>query len=126
MPSEKKFGWFFTVVLCIGAAYAYWRGENGWGIACVATAVVFASLTLVLPLALRPLNRLWFGLGLLLGKIISPVVLGLIFFVLLTPVSTVTRLFGRDVMLIKKRDTLSYWIDRDPPGPAPDSFKNQF
>jgi hypothetical protein len=65
-------------------------------------------------------------LGLLLGKIISPIVLGLIFFVLITPVSLVTRLFGRDELKMKKRSVESYWVDRSPPEPPSNTFKNQY
>ena len=126
LPSNQKFGWFFTFVFSIAAAYAYWKDASAWAIAFVVAAALFALFTLVAPAALAPLNRLWAGLGLLLGKIVSPIVLGLIFFVVLTPVSVVTRLFGRDALLMKKRDVESYWVDRTPPGPAPDSFKNQF
>jgi hypothetical protein len=75
---------------------------------------------------LTPLNWLWYELGMLLGKIVNPIVLGFIFFVLITPVSIVTRLFGRDELRIKKRHVESYWIDRSPPGPPLDSFKNQY
>jgi len=86
----------------------------------------FSVATLLSPQLLAPLNRLWYGLGVLLGKIISPIVLGLIFFVLITPVSLVTRLFGRDELKMKKRNVESYWVDRSPPGPPSDSFKNQY
>jgi hypothetical protein len=65
-------------------------------------------------------------LGILLGRIFSPFVLGVIFFVLLTPISILTRLFGRDELKLKKRSLESYWVDRSPPGPPLDSFKNQY
>ena len=61
-----------------------------------------------------------------MGKVVSPIVLGLIFFGMLTPVGIIGRLLGRDELRLKKAPVTSYWIDRDPPGPAPDSFKNQF
>jgi len=75
---------------------------------------------------LTPLNKAWMKLGDLLGKVISPIVLGIIFFVLLAPVALVTRLLGRDELRLKMSNSSSYWIDRTPPGPAGDSFKNQF
>ena len=63
----------------------------------------------------------------LLGLIVSPIVVGLIFFLLITPVALVTTLFlGRDALSLKRRFTASYWIDRLPPDQTPDSFKNQF
>ena len=126
LPSNQKFGWLFTLVFSIAAVYALWNGANTWAVTFVGLAALFALFARVAPAALAPLNRLWFGLGILLGKIVSPVVLGVIFFLVITPVSLVTRLFGRDALLLKKREVNSYWIDRTPPGPAPESFKNQF
>jgi len=126
MEENKKFGWFFTAVFAAVAAYAYWRGWSAVSLVTLIAAILFAAATLLSPQSLAPLNRLWYGLGMLLGKIISPIVLGLIFFVLITPVSLVTRLFGRDELKIKKRNVESYWVDRSPPGPPSDSFKNQY
>jgi hypothetical protein len=65
-------------------------------------------------------------LGALMGRVVSPLVLGTIFFLLITPISMLARLFGRDELRLKKIDTSSYWIARAPPGPDGDSFKNQF
>jgi hypothetical protein len=126
LPTNRKFGWFFAAVFSAVAAYAYWRGWNKVSLVTLIAAISFAVATLLSPQLLAPLNRLWYGLGMLLGKIISPIVLGLIFFVLITPVSLVTRLFGRDELKMKKRNVESYWVDRSPPGPPSDSFKNQY
>ena len=129
LPSERSFGLLFGAVFALLAAYGWFF--NGWSLAVVlsivAIAVAFVLLGFVAPKVLRPLNWLWFQLGLLLGKIVSPIVLGAIFFLLLTPVSLVTRLFGRDELRLKRKASqTSYWLDRAPPGPAPESFKNQF
>ena len=62
----------------------------------------------------------------LLGKIVSPLVLGFLFLVLVTPVAIVTQLIGRDPLRMKKRCLSSYWIERDAMGPEPASFKNQY
>jgi len=126
LPTNRKFGWFFTAVFSAVAAYAHWRGWGTIAPAALVSAILFVAVTLLSPHLLSPLNRLWYGLGILLGKIINPIVLGLIFFVLITPVSLVTRLFGRDELKMKKRSVESYWTDRSPPGPPSDSFKNQY
>lgn len=89
-------------------------------------AALLGLAALALPKLLTPLNRLWMAFGLLLGKIVSPLVLGLIFMVLITPVAVSTRLFGRDVLRMKKRNVSSYWLERDPAGPEPASFQRQF
>lgn len=129
LPSERSFGLLFAVVCAGLAAYGWFLG--GWGRLIVSTLVIgvvaFSFFACVFSRALRPLNWLWYQLGQLLGKIVSPIVLGVIFFLLLTPVSLVTRMFGRDELRLKKiTGKQSYWIERSPPGPEPTSFKNQF
>jgi len=129
LPSERSFGLLFGAVFALLAGYGWFF--KGWSsmlaLALLGVALAFVLLGFVAPNILRPLNWLWFQLGQLLGKIVSPIVLGAIFFLLLTPVSLVTRLFGRDELRIqRKASQTSYWLDRAPPGPAPDSFKNQF
>ena len=126
LPTNRKFGWFFAAVFFAVAAYAKWRGWSAVSLVTLTAAILFAGATLLSPQLLAPLNRLYYGLGMLLGKIISPIVLGLIFFVLITPVSLVTRLFRRDELKMKTRNVGTYWIDRSPPGPPSDSFKNQY
>ena len=126
MPSNRKFGWFFVAIFTVVATYLFLKDEFSLAILVILVAIVLATVTVFCSQLLTPFNRLWFGLGLLLGTIVSPIVLGIIFFALITPVSLVTRLFGRDVLLKKKSSVTSYWIDRDPIGPAPDSFKKQF
>ena len=127
LPSNRKFGGLFTVMFAIAAAYLYFFESAGMAAQVLAAlAALFAVATIAAPSLLAPLNRLWFQLGLLLGKIVSPLVLGSIFFLLITPVSLISRLFGRDELSMKKRAGSSYWVKREPPGPAPDSYKNQF
>jgi hypothetical protein len=126
LPSNRSFGWFFACVFAALGAYAFWKAWSKVSAAAFVLGVLFAAVTLVVPQQLSPLNRLWYGLGLLLGKIVSPIVLGIIFFILITPISLITRLFGRDELKIKKRSVDSYWVDRSPPGPSSDSFKDQY
>jgi hypothetical protein len=129
LPTERSFGLLFGAVFALLAAYGWYF--KGWSLPIVLTSVgaafAFVLLGFVAPKVLAPLNWLWFQLGQLLGKIVSPVVLGAIFFLILTPVSLVSRLFGRDELRLKRKASqTSYWLDRAPPGPAPESFKNQF
>ena len=126
LPSNKRFGVFFSIVFILVATYAHWKFKSHFAIFALIPSAFFAIAAFLAPQILSPLNRLWFSLGLLLGKIISPIVLGLIFFVLITPVSLVTRLFGRDELKMKKRSVESYWVDRSPPGPPSNTFKNQY
>lgn len=126
LPSNKTFGWFFAFVFIVGAAYMYWQNYHTEAMLLGAIAVIFVVLTVVKPSLLSPLNRLWFKLGMWLGKIVSPLVLGLLFLVLITPVAVIARLCGRDELLLKKRNVKSYWVERNPPGPSGESFNNQF
>lgn len=127
LPSNRNFGFLFAGVFSFLSAYAAYQGAEpyrvyGWLIA----SVVVGLVAIVAPTVLTPFNKAWMKLGELMGKVVSPLVLGVIFFVLITPVALVTRLFGRDELRLKKADVSSYWIDRVPPGPAGDSFNNQF
>jgi len=126
LPSNQTFGWTFASVLAAGAIYALVKDHTVLAISLAAASVVFIVLTLVTPKWLTLLNRLWFEVGLLLGKIVSPIVLGILFLSVITPVAVLARLCGRDELRLKKRDVQSYWIERDPPGPEAESFKNQF
>ena len=126
LPSNKKFGLFFTAIFVLCGGFFTIKANLLW-------AVVFgvlATLTLLLSLTksdwLLPFNKLWMRIGLLLGMIVSPIVLGLLFFLLITPIALVMRVVGRDELKLKQSDQDSYWIDRTPSGPAPSSFKNQF
>lgn len=126
LPPNDRFGYLFAGISTIAAAYIAWTGANSWALLFVILALGFAGAARFAPHLLAPLNRIWLEFGLLLGKIVSPVVLGILFFAVLSPVAVVTRLFGRDPLSIRRRATASYWVERDPPGPASDSFRNQF
>ena len=127
LPSERRFGTLFVLVFALLGAWGQYKGWTttasiGWFVA----AVVVAIVTVVAPRLLAPFNKAWFLFGELMGKVVSPLVLGVIFFLLITPIALITRLFGRDELRLKRANANSYWIDRKPPGPAGDSFKNQF
>ncbi len=129
MPSERSFGFLFAVIFVLLASYGWLLKQWGQAIlfGLVGVAACFGFSAILAPRLLAPLNRAWFQLGQLLGKVVSPIVLGAIFFLLLTPVALVTRAFGRDELRLKRKaDQESYWIDRVPSGPKPESFKNQF
>jgi hypothetical protein len=90
-------------------------------------AALFAALALLWTAPLAPLNKLWTRLGVILYKIISPVVMALLFYVTVTPNALLMRLLGKDPLRLRSDpDAASYWINRTPAGPAPESMKNQF
>jgi Saxitoxin biosynthesis operon protein SxtJ len=90
-------------------------------------AGAFALIALLKPVLLTTPNRLWTQLGVLLGRVVSPIALGILFYGVFTPVAFILRFTGQDPLRRKlNRDADSYWIVRDPPGPPPDSMTNQF
>jgi hypothetical protein len=90
-------------------------------------AACLLALALARPSLLHVPNLLWRRLGLLLGKVVNPIVLSLMFFLVFTPAGLCLRLAGKDPLRLKKpKDRKSYWIPRDPPGPDPESMRLQF
>lgn len=125
LPSNKKFGFFFTFVFAILAFYFLFIDSILWAQALAILAVLFLLITVTIPQVLLPLNKLWMRFGLLLGMIVSPIVLGIIFFGLVTPYGVVMRMFGRDELRLKFTKKSSHWISRSESIKS-DSFKNQF
>lgn len=126
MPSNRAFGGLFTAVFAIAGAWSLWRGGAAFPWWFGASAFTLAT-TLLAPALLAPFNRGWMALGNLLGRVVSPIVLGVIFFAVITPFGVIRRATGWDPM--RRRydpDASTYWIERSPPGPAPDSLPNQF
>jgi hypothetical protein len=90
-------------------------------------AIAFIAISLVQPRILHPLNRAWMAFGAVLHRVVSPLVLGILYFGMFTPIAFVMRLRGRDAMHRRvDAQAESYWIRREPPGPPSDSLKNQF
>ena len=125
LPSNRKFGFFFTFVIALVAAYYLYSEKMTWAYAFIAAALIFLLVTLVKSDALTPLNKLWMWFGLLLGMIVSPIVLGVIFFGLITPIAITMRLSGRDELRLKSYQKASHWIKRSEPIKS-ESFKQQF
>jgi predicted membrane metal-binding protein len=124
--SDRGFGFVFAGFFALVSALSWWRGHAGWHWT-LPLAAAFVVVALVYPRLLAPLNKLWLKFGLLLYKVMNPLVLGLLFFVTITPIGLVMRLFGKDFLRLRlDREAKSYWIERTPPGPPPQSMKNQF
>lgn len=124
-PSNRKFGLTFAAVLVVIAARAWWLDRLSVASLSLAAAALLAALALLAPRALAASNRAWFRFGLLLSRIVSPVIVGAMFLLVVTPVALVMRAAGRDALRLRSRAG-SYWIRRTPPGPPPESFTHQF
>jgi hypothetical protein len=124
--SDRGFGFVFTGVFAVVGGFTLWRDVGIPGIWFGASAVTLA-FSFLTPQLLHPFNRVWHKFGLLLGRVTNPIVLGLLFFVAVTPTGLIMRLFGKDPLRLKRDPGAdSFWILRDPPGPDPESLKQQF
>src|SRR5687767_385851 len=125
--SDRSFGLVFTVFCTIVAMVQFLWGSSdaAWG--WVIAAILFATFALAYSRALRPLNILWFKFGMLLHRIVSPVILAVMFFAVFTPIGWMMRLTGKRPLHLRFDPAAnSYWIHRAPPAPPPGSFDRQF
>ena len=122
VSSNKSFGLVFFVVFLLISLYPLLNDENVrlWSLI---VSIIFLVLGILNSVLLSPLNKLWFKFGILLGKIISPIIMGIIFFLVVTPIGLIMRLLGKDVLNLKYNDYKSYWIEKT--GPK-SKMKNQF
>ena len=125
LPSNRKFGFFFTFVFVVAAVYFFNSTNMIWAYIFTIASLIFLFVTLAKADILLPLNKLWMRFGLLLGMIVSPIVLGVIFFGLFTPIAFFMRLSGRDELRLKLSKKASYWISRSELLKS-ESFKQQF
>ena len=126
LPSNRSFGTLFTVVFALLGTYGWWR-ENFLFPWSFGLSALMLLVTLAAPDWLAPANRAWMKLAEILNRVVSPIVLGAIFFVVLTPTALVMRMIGRDAMKRSfEPSARTYWVERDPPGPDPAGLPNQF
>ena len=126
LPSNRKFGFFFSAVFAAVSAYFFIENSAVAAYAFFTLCLLIFITTLVRADALMPLNKIWMRFGLLLGMIISPVVLGVIFFGLFTPIAILSRFFGRDELNLTFKEKPTHWILREPTTAQTDAFKQQF
>lgn len=124
--SERAFGIVFTIVFLVIGAWPLLRGGHPrlWALA---VAAVFLLAALAAPRWLAPLNRLWMALGLLLGRIVSPIMLFLVYAIAVVPTGLVMRLRGKDPLHRRfEPGAASYWVHRNPPGKPDETMGRQF
>ena len=126
LPSNQKFGYFFTLVFFVLGSYFFFKESLTISYILIFLSLVTVATTFFSPDTLSFFNRMWFRFGMLLNFIISPVVLGIIFFLMITPISIVTNIFGRDELKIKKKASSSFWVYPEVKDLAQKSFKDQF
>jgi len=120
--SNKSFGIVFFVIFLIISLYPI-LGGGSLRIWSLAISIIFLILGMLSSKILSPLNKYWFKFGIFLGKIISPIIMGIIFFFVVTPIGYLMRLFKKDVLSLKFNNNKSYWVEKN--GPK-SKMKNQF
>jgi hypothetical protein len=126
LPSNRKFGFFFTSVFIASGGYFLIENSTYTALAFFGAGALFLVITLLKADLFLPINKLWMGFGMLLGIIVSPIVLGIIYFGLFSPIALGMRLFGRDELRLKFKTRTSHWKLKLPIDYSSDTFKNQF
>ena len=122
ISSNRNFGVVFFIFFMIISLFPLFKDDNVrvWA---VVVAIIFLILSLLNSSLLSPLNKIWFKFGIFLGKIISPLIMGIIFFLVVTPIGLIMRLLGKDLLNLKFNKNQSYWIKKNEPK---SKMKNQF
>jgi hypothetical protein len=124
--TDRGFGLVFAAFFALLGIIGYWHNSPRWYF-WIGLALATLLVSITVPWVLAPFNWLWTRLGLMLFKVISPLALAVIYYGIMTPMSVVLRLGNKDILRRKyDRQSASYWIARQPPGPDPESMKNQF
>jgi len=122
ISSNRSFGIVFFILFLVISLYPLLK-DNEISYWALIISLLFLVLGLMNSKILSPLNLLWFKFGLLLGKIVSPIVMGIIFFGVVTPISLLLKLFNKDVLNLKKNKGKSYWVEKSK---TKSTMKNQF
>ena len=122
LPTNRNFGTVFFLVFLIISLFPLLKNEN-IRIWSIIIALVFLVLGLLNSKFLTPLNKIWFRFGVILGNFVSPIIMGIIFFLIITPTSLIMRVLGRNLLNLKKENKKTYWIERSK---IKSKMKNQF
>ena len=126
IPSNRKFGFFFTTILIIIGIYLFFNNQLLESYFLFSFALVFFSVSIIRESLLLPLNILWMQIGFFLGKITNPIILGIIYFLIFTPTSLIMKLFKRDELKLKLKKKKSYWKVRNISKAQSIKFEKQF
>ena len=115
-----------TAAFAVISLLNWWHEGQSWRWT-IGIAAVFLVTTLFYPGVLKPLNQFWLKCAMLMHKVVNPIVMALVFFGTVLPTGLVMRTLGKDLLRLRRQPNVdSYWIERRPPGPAPESMKDQF
>tara|TARA_B100001250_G_C19582946_1_gene692933 strand:+ start:57 stop:443 length:387 start_codon:yes stop_codon:yes gene_type:complete len=122
LPSNRNFGIVFFIVFLIIALWPLLK-QNDIRLWSLTISGIFLILGLINSKLLLPLNKIWFKFGILLGNIIAPIIMGFVFFLVVTPTGLIMKLLGKDLLKLKKNKNSTYWLKKDNTN---SSLKNQF
>ena len=124
--SDRSFGLVMAAAFAIVTSLNAWHSGRLWPWTGGLAALLLAT-ALLRPAVLHPLNLLWLKFGLLIHKVVNPVVMALLFYGTVLPTGLVMRMMGKDPLRLERQpDADSYWIARKPPGPSPETMSDQF
>lgn len=124
LPSNRRFGFFFSLIFLILSLYFLIKLKISYSLFFILLCIIFTFISIFKSNLLLPLNKLWMKFGLLLSLIISPMILGVIYFLIFTPIGIIMKLFGRDELFLKPKKKYTYWQDIQ--NKTVSNFKNQF
>ena len=122
LPSNRNFGIVFSIVFLIIAIWPI-LNQNEIRIWSIIISLIFLILGLINSKFLSPLNKAWFKFGLVLGSIIAPIVMGIVFFIVVTPTGLIMKALGKDILGLKRNKNNTYWLEKDN---SNNNLKNQF
>jgi Saxitoxin biosynthesis operon protein SxtJ len=126
LSSDRMFGLVIGGVFAVIGALPVWHG-NPPRLWAIVIGVVLFVLAIAVPRVLHRANLYWSAFGVLLSRIVNPVVMAVLFYAVVTPIALIFRALGNDPLRLKRDPAaVTYWIERDPPGPSPESIKHQF
>ena len=122
LPSNRNFGIVFSIVFLIIATWPI-LNQNEIRIWSIIISLIFLILGLINSKFLSPLNKAWFKFGLILGSLIAPIVMGIVFFLVVTPTGLIMKALGKDILGLKRNKNSTYWLEKDN---SNNNLKNQF
>ena len=125
LPSDRKFGYFFSIVFFVFFIYFFFIIRSQVSLIFILLSFIFLAISFFKPRLLLPLNILWMKFGYFLGMIISPIIMGIIYFLIFTPLAIIMKLFKRDELNLKFSQKKTFWVQRNIKIQK-ENFKNQF
>tara|TARA_B100000029_G_scaffold504528_1_gene583553 strand:- start:288 stop:677 length:390 start_codon:yes stop_codon:yes gene_type:complete len=126
IPSNRSFGFIFSILFFILSIYLYIFNNSSYFNFFLIISLIIFLIAIFVPKILSPFNNIWNRFSILLSKIVNPIVLGIIFYLIITPIGIIAKLFGRDILKLRKNNVKSYWTDKEKIKYDKNSFKNQY